>query len=161
MALKKALVIGTSGQIQQLQPGDSIAAPTTIQQTNGEGSAALVAGTPVYHSAADTVKRAQANASGTSRVSMITVDASIASSASGNFVTAGNVLSATVAQWAAVGDSSMSAGLTFGQVYFLDPANPGKLTATPPTATGQYLVEVGEGLSTTELLFDPKAPIQL
>ena len=48
-------------------------------------------------------------------------------------------------------------GLTLdeGEPYFLDPANPGKMTKTPPSTTGHWVVKVGVASSDTELVFNP------
>lgn len=159
MALKKPLVLSAAGQVQQLQPGDTITAPSYVQYTNGEAAEPIVIGTPVYLSAADTVKRAQANASGTTDVMAMAAEASIAPAATGNFVGPGELVTATTQQWDAV--KGGSGGLTPGAVYFLDAANPGKLVTTPPSATGQYLTRVGRAKSATDLLFGPQPPIGL
>lgn len=44
-----------------------------------------------------------------------------------------------------------SAALTAGAVYYLDPAHPGKLTTTAPTATGVACVRIGTAVSTSVL----------
>ncbi|WP_242095412.1 hypothetical protein [Sphingomonas sp. CROZ-RG-20F-R02-07] len=162
MGLKTPLVMGADGLPQQLQAGDTITAAastyTSRVVTNGEGSAAVVIGAPVYASAADTVKRAQANAKATCRVAGLGLDPSIAASAAGNMIT-GGVLVATTAQWDAV--AGTTGGLTFGTYYFVDPANPGKLTATPPTTVGQVVTMIGLAISATELELDIQPPILL
>src|SRR4051794_30358843 len=102
MTLRKPMVIGSDGLPQQLQSGDSIDAASTTSQTrsvtNGEASAAIVIGAPVYASAADTVKRGQANAKSTSKLAGLGFDASIAAAAAG-FITTSGVLVATTGQW--------------------------------------------------------------
>lgn len=162
MAIKKPLVLGTDGLIQQLQSGDSIAAPTNtpslISVTNGESSAALVIGTPVYSSAAGTVKRAQANASATARVVGLCYDTSISAAAAGS-IAVGDVITATTGQWDTI--TGGTGGLTFSAIYFLDAATPGKLTTTAPSTIGQYVTKVGVAISTTDLIFDPEEPILL
>jgi hypothetical protein len=162
MALKTPLVIGSDGLIQQLQAGDTInvaqATYTSRSVTNGEGAAAIVIGTPVYASAADTVKRGQANAKTTSKLVGLGLDASFAAGGTGNIIT-GGILVATTTQWDAV--TGGTGGLTFGTEYFLDPANPGKLTSTVPTTVGQCVTLVGIALSTTELELQIEPPILL
>lgn len=163
MTLRKPIVIGTDGLPQQLQSGDSIDAASTTSQTrsvtNGESSLAIVIGAPVYASAADTVKRAQANAKSTSKLAGLGYDASTAAAATGFIITNG-VLVATTGQWDAVVTGG-SGGLAFGTYYFVDPANPGKLTATVPTTVGQCVALVGIGLSTTEMELLLREPILL
>jgi hypothetical protein len=161
MAIKKPLVLGTNGLPQQLQSGDTIAVPTsqtnTMAMSNAEASA-LVIGTPVYNQAAGAVKKAQANATGTARVMGLVADASIAAAASGAIATDG-VLTATTTQWDAV--TGETGGLTFGAIYFLDPANAGKLTRTVPSTAGQLVVKVGIALSSVDFLVEIEPEILL
>jgi hypothetical protein len=162
MTLRTPLVLGADGLPQQLQSGDTIGAPTTAPSiravTNGETSAALAIGMPVYASAADTVKRGQANAKATAGIVGLCFDATIAAAAVGNIVESG-VLVATTTQWDAV--AGTTGGLAFNTLYFLDPATAGKITATPPSATGQVNTVIGRALSTTELLVLIGQPILL
>lgn len=162
MALKTPLVVGGDGLPQQLQAGDTInvasSTYTSRAVTNGEGAAAVVIGAPVYASAADTIKRAQANAKATAKLAGLGLDASTVAGAVGNIITSG-VLVATTAQWDAV--TGGAGGLTFGTYYFLDPANPGKLTSVVPTTVGQCITLVGIGLSTTELELSIQPPVLL
>jgi len=163
MATRVPLVLGADGQIQQLQAGDNITSPVNTPSirsvTNGESATALVIGMPVYASAADAVKRAQANAKTTSLLAGLVYDVSIAAGAAGNIAQSG-ILVATAAQWDAV-VTGESGGLTFNTNYFLDPANVGKLTATPPTTVGQCNTLVGRAISTTELEILLNQPILL
>lgn len=162
MALRSPLVLGTDGLIQQLQAGDSLNAAVTTSQartiTNGEASAAIVIGAPVYMSAADTAKRGQANAKSTSKVIGLGLDATIAAAATGN-IQVGGVMVATTAQWDAV--ASTSGGLTFNSDYFLDPTTAGKITATAPSTVGQCNTRIGTALSATELKLALAEPILL
>lgn len=162
MATRKPLVIGDDGLPQQLQAADTInvasAQYSSRAVTNGEGAAAVVIGAPVYASAADTVKRGQANAGATSRIIGLGLDVTIASGASGNIITDGTLV-ATAAQWDAVAGSI--GGLAFGMPYFLDAANPGKITNVAPTTAGQYNMLIGVALSATELELHIDQPILL
>ena len=155
--LRKPLVI-VGGQIEQLQSGDTLSGPFAeiegLTQTNGESSP-IVIGMPVYSSSADTVKKAEANASGTVEVIGLVSSTSITNAQTGTIQTSG-VLSATPTQWTAVGVT-----LASGTVVYLDPATPGMLTATAPITAGQYVVRVGRAISTTELVIDIQAPILL
>jgi hypothetical protein len=152
MAIRLPVVIGTDGLLQQLQAGDSIQSPTNAPSirsvTNGESSVAITIGMPVYASAADAVKRAQANAKATSGVIGLVYDVTIAAGASGNIAESG-VLVATTVQWDSV--AGTTGGLVFNTIYFLDPATPGKITSTVPTTVGQVNLPLGRALSTTEL----------
>ena len=120
-----------------------------IGGTNGEASAALIFGMPVYPSAVDTYVRAQANASGSCGVVGLIGDASDAHGAAVNVVL-GGILSGSTAQWGAI-ITGTPAGLTFNADYWLDPATPGFITATAPSTVGQYVVHLGKALSTTEM----------
>lgn len=160
MALKKPLVI-TNGQIQQLQSGDtldaSVAEVDVVAMTNAN-AAALVIGTPVHVSAAGSVDKAQANASGTVEVLGLVQPTEIAISGSGNVQTDG-ILAATTAQWDAV--TGGTGGLTPNTVYFLSAATAGMLTPTAPTTAGQFVLRIGKAISTTELEISISQPIKL
>jgi hypothetical protein len=148
MAIRKALVL-VGGEIQQLQSGDTLAGPiaeTEIQQwTNGDaGSHAL--GDVVYISAADTVKKAQANAAGT-KEAIAFATGTVANGAVGGYQSAGLLAGLT--------------GLTAGTIYYLDSASPGGKVTTAPSTAGQYVVRLGIAVSTTEFLIDIRRPILL
>jgi hypothetical protein len=151
MALRKPLVIA-AGQIEQLQAGDTLDAPQSggdIQQLTNDEVAAVVIGSAVYIDAVNGFKKAQANAAGTRLVrGLVATSPSIGSGVAGSVLLSG-VLTATTGQWDAVtGDVG---GLTFNQRYWLSASSSGGLTKTSPSTTGQYVVEVGTALSTTEL----------
>jgi hypothetical protein len=163
MADKTLLVIGSDGLPQQLQAGDrpvvAISANDIRNYTNGESSAAIAIGAPVYASAAGTVKLAKANAKATSGVVGLGYDVTTAFGATGNIQCSG-VMIATTGQWDSV-ITGGSGGLTFNTLYFLDPAAFGKLTATPPTTVGYCNVLIGRAISTTELALALGQPILL
>jgi len=133
--------------------------PSIRTVTNGEAFAELILGAPVYASAADTVMRAQANSFAAATLVGLCYDNAIAAGALGNIASSG-VLVGIAAQWDAV-VTGASGGLAFGAMYFLDPANPGMLTSTPPTAAGQMITRVGTALSATELELSLGVPIAL
>jgi hypothetical protein len=158
MSLRKPLVL-VSGQVQQLQSGDTLDAVINNALgevfTNGEVSTAITAGMAVYLFSADSVKRAEANAAGTARAIALCKDASIAAGSSGEFYVWGEL---SLTDWTAVVGATT---LTAGSVYYLDPATPGKLTATAPSTVGQLVVEVGLAVDTATLLIDIKSPVLL
>jgi hypothetical protein len=162
MATRLPLVLGADGLPQQLQSGDTISAPMNTPSlrsvSNAESSAAVTFGMAVYASGADAVKRAQANTKSTAKIAGLVYDGSIAAGASGNIAQSG-VMVGTTTQWDAV--AGTTGGLSFGAYYFLDPATPGKITATAPTTTGQVNVLIGIALSTTELELEITPPILL
>lgn len=144
MAIRKPLVM-VSGQIQQLQAGDSISIPESV---NYQADAAMVAGNVVYASAAGHVGLAKADAVGTSKVTGLAV-ASISSGSSGA-VQNGGIVSLSTALWDAI--AGTTGGLTYNTIYYLSAATAGALTSTPPSTAGQYVVPVGIAQSTTDLL---------
>jgi|SRR5882672_6380971 len=158
MAIRLPLVL-VSGQIQQLQAGDSLdTRAEQFQLTNDEATPVVICA-PVYNDAAGGFKKAQANASGTKDVVGLVGQApSIANGVAGA-VTLDGVLTATTAQWDAV--TGGSGGLTFKTRYYLDPATSGKLTTTAPTTVGQYVCEVGIAMSATDLKINVMPPILL
>ncbi len=148
MALRKPLVL-VNGQIQQIQAGDTLNAQVaeneTQQWTNGDTGSHAV-GDVVYLNAADSVKKAQANAAATANpVAFAT--ATITNGSVGAYQTSGTLSGLT--------------GLTPGSTYYLDPATAGKMTVTAPTAAGQLVVELGVAVSTTEFLIRLRPPILL
>lgn len=50
-------------------------------------------------------------------------------------------------------------GLTAGENYFLSATNPGKVTATAPTATGHICQFIGKARSSSILVFEADTPI--
>lgn len=160
MATRKPLVI-VSGQVQQLQAGDTIDSPISgaqeITATNKEVGA-IVIGAPAYVFGNNEVKKAKADASGTKDVIGLVKTTSIAADASGVIAVDG-VLTATTGQWDAV--TGGAGGLTAGTKYYLDPATAGMLTATPPSAAGQYVCPIGKALSTTEMMIDIEETVLL
>lgn len=160
MATRKPLVI-VDGRIRQLAAGDTLdatVAEVDVVQRENANVAAIVIGTPVYVSASGEVDKAQANALATVEVLGLVRDASIAAAASGSIQTDG-VLVATTGQWDVI--TGQTGGLTVGAVYYLDPATAGRLTATAPTAVGEFVARVGKAMSETELEITIAQPIEL
>ena len=160
MAARKPLVI-INGQTQQLPSGDTLDASVSeidvVSLSNANASSQPI-GTPVYISAADSCQPARANASGTCDVTGFVRDTLIATSTSGSIQTDG-ILTATTAQWDAV--TGGTGGLTAGATYFLSASAAGQITATAPTASGQYVTRLGKAISTTSLEISIQPPIGL
>lgn len=135
--------------------GAGAASNPTFVAANGEASA-IVIGTPVYISGADTVRKALANAQGTKDVVGFVTDITVASAGNANVQMCGP-LTATTGQWDAV--TGQTGGLTIGATYFLDNTTAGRLTTTVP-ASG-YVCPVGKAVSTTKLLINLGTTIQL
>lgn len=160
MAIRIPLVI-VAGEIEQLQAGDTIAVNVSgvneVSLTNDEASPVVI-GAPVYMDAADGFKKAKADAGGTALPIGLVAQTSITNAVAG-IVGVSGVLTATTAQWDAV--AGTTGGLAFGVRYYLSAATAGILTPTAPTTVGQYVVEVGIALSTTELKIDIQKRILL
>ncbi len=161
MSLRKPLVLN-AGQIQQLQSGDTldvtaVGGGDVISLTNDESSPIVIC-TPVYSDAADGVKKAKADASGTKDVLGLVQQASITNAVAG-MIQVNGILTATTGQWDAI--FGTTGGLTFKTRYYLSAATAGIATATAPSAVGQYVVELGIAISTTELKIDIGPPILL
>jgi len=124
--------------------GGSGSSSSTISLTNNSGGT-LVQGMPVYSNGSGTVSKAIANSQTTSRFVGLVSDLTIANAASGNVITDG-VLTAATSAWDAL--TGQSGGLTYGVTYYLSPTTAGHMTTTAPST---YVVEVGIGLSTTQL----------
>lgn len=150
MALRKPVVLN-AGQLQQLQSGDTLDAPQSggdviVLTNNNVGT--LVPGTPVYMVANDAVDKAKADVVGTTKLIGLTA-ASISAAAAGPVLVSG-IITLTTGQWdAAFGTTG---GLTKDVLYYLSAATAGLGTVTAPSTVGQYVVEIGLGLSTTELM---------
>ena len=148
MATRKALVL-VGGEIAQLPAGDTLAGPIAeieLQSlTNGDAGNHVI-GDIVYISAADTVKKAKADAAGT-KDAVAVATATIANATTGFYQFSG-----------VIGGLS---GLTAGAIYYLSAATAGLMTTTAPSTTGQYVCRLGIALSTTELFLDTERSIAL
>lgn len=153
MTQRKPLVC-VNGEIEQLQTGDSIMQEEDASLT---ADATLVAGQIVYTSAADHVNKAKADASGTAIVLGL-ANAAIASGAAGPVQT-GGIITLTTAQWDVV--AGTTGGLVFNTPYFLSATTPGLMSATAPSAVGQFVVELGVAISTTEFQIGVKKRVLL
>jgi hypothetical protein len=156
MAVKKPLVI-TNGQIEQLQSTDSLASVDLLQLTNGNAGTVVI-GTAVYISANDTVDKARANAVGTVNAIGLVADTSILAAASGSIQMDG-ILTATTGQWDAI--AGTTGGLTKDVIYYLSSSTAGNITATAPTTVGEFVVQLGIAISTTELKVEIAKRIKL
>jgi hypothetical protein len=147
MALRKPLVL-VSGEIEELTSSDTLDAvvsETDVYQASNSEAGAITIGMAVYVYATGAVKKAKADASGTSTVIGLVADASIASAASGSIQTDGYL---TSADWTAITGGTT---LTAGAKYYLSAGTAGQLTTTPPSSAGQYVAPVGQAISTTTL----------
>jgi hypothetical protein len=148
MAARKPLVL-VSGEIQQLQAGDTLAASVSevdvISLVNADAGNHVL-GEFVYLFSAGNAKKAKADAIGTKNALAVAL-ATITPSASGTYQTDGIVTGLS--------------GLTAGAVYYLSDATAGAMTATAPTSTGSYVVRLGIAISTTEFEISIERPVLL
>jgi len=152
MAVKKPLVI-TDGQIERLQPGDSLDLERTVTKT---ANGALPICTAVYTQGGSATP-AQADSGSTTRViGLVQVAAADTDPVE---IQVDGIVEALTAEWDAV--TGQTGGLTEGAQYYLSADTAGNLTATAPDAFGDYLVTVGVALSATEMDVEIGAPIKL
>jgi len=133
----------------------SLPCGAALTLTNNESSQGLVPGNAVYCNAAGGCKRAQANASSTSSLVGLSITTT-AAAGTATIQTLGNV-TLTTGHWDAV--TGQTGGLTAGSAYYVDPANPGKLTTTGPTTSGQFWAQAGLAVSTTTIRLAIQGPI--
>lgn len=113
---------------------------------------------PVYVKSDGDVDLAKADTAATTNVGGLVADPTIATTTTGVIATRG-ILTATTAQWDAVtGDTG---GLTPGSFYYLDAATAGKLTKIPTETTGEYVAQVGQAVSTVQLVINIEQTILL
>ncbi|SRR6266487_1927135 len=159
MASRKPVVIN-AGQFQQLQAGDTLAAPLAgaqeVSLTNDDVGS-HIPGQVVYLDTNDGVKKAKADASGTAYAFALATT-TISNGVAGVYATDG-ILSLTTGQWdTAFGTAG---GLTANTIYYLSATTAGLGTATAPSTVGQYVVRLGIAVSTTELDIGIRDPILL
>ncbi len=148
--IKKPLVL-TDGEIEQLQPSDSLLpAPNSLVLANG-GMVDLSICTPVYVSAADEADVADSDS--LPNVIGLTAE-SIAMSATGAVQTDGK-LTATKEEWDA--RTGQIGGLTPGATYYLGAR--GAVVSRPPI-TG-FLTRLGIAVSLTDFEIKISRPIKL
>lgn len=114
---------------------------STMDLTNKQGGGVShPLGTVVYTSGSAQCKKASAAAIGTARAVAL-AKALVADDALGKYQTGGPL-------------EITGATLTPGATYFLDPVTPGAMTVTPPTTTGQVLVQLGQAITSTLFLVE-------
>ena len=143
MALKKPLVLGSDGSIEQLQSGDTLDVPAagggdtismTVNETVGIGSVVCATASGIVNADKD-------DDSKTSVIGLATASGS-----------PGNSIDVRVS--AQMGGLS---GLTSGQPVFL--GNTGQLTQTLPTFG--TVIRMGTAISATDMIVDISQPIKL
>lgn len=158
MTARKPLVL-VDGIATQLPPGDTLEANLTsgaIELINTSDRAQQV-GTPVIFKAPNEFDAAQADSRATCEVvGMLATYANIGITA----IVQGAGLITTLAEtWQMVTENEQQ--LTPGAVYYLSTSTPGKITHTPPTTEGAFLVRLGKALNTTQFQVSIEPPIGL
>lgn len=146
MAIRKPLVV-VDGEVQRLQAGDSIGEVDLLSRTFTSTAVKCQA---VYADSAGSVDLAQANAAGTSKPIGLAFEG-VAAAGTG-YVQTSEVITATTGEWDAV--TGETGGLTANAKYYLSDAAAGMLLQDDNLSgltTGDYVVEIGTGLSTTEM----------
>jgi len=163
MALRKPLVLGSSGLPEQIRIDDDLEVTlseiTTVSLTNFTLAVAFLA--PVYVDPTTYVtKKAIASAIGSSKVVGLAYPSGLASSAVGTVAIAG-ILTGTAADWTAVTEEGTS--LVANSFYFLSSASAGFITSFPPapTAVNSCNVLIGMAISPTQLKLMIHPPILL
>jgi hypothetical protein len=145
MALKKPLVLGSDGLLEQLQPGDTLSGPVAevdVAAKQNDNASPITIGQVVYIKTNSNIDLAQANTIATTKALGLVFDPSIAASATGNIQTDGVISSA---DWTAVVGA---ASLTPGALYFLSNSASGQMTSTAPTSG--FRLPVGKAISATD-----------
>ena len=141
------------------QPTNRIAANTYNPTVGATTQHPLVfpIGTPVVQSIAHegTVIPGRANDASTSFVTGLAAGAAVAGSSA--IVQMAGPITLTTAEWDAItGDSG---GIVRGVPYYLSAgSNEGRLTRTPPSDDGEFVVQVGIGMSANDLLIQICCP---
>jgi hypothetical protein len=155
MSIKKPLVLGSDGLLQQLQAGDSLPALVVGRGITINAAGDLSAGSPCYVSGDGTCGLAMADSvAGSYAVGVPLAD--IANGTSGEVIMSGPVV-LTTGQWDAI--TGGSGGLSAGSKYFLSDATAGHITSTHPTTTGHTITAIGTALTATVLLVRIAEPI--
>lgn len=97
----------------------------------------------------DKVKRAQANALATALALGFSTRAASPGQTNPDFIKFNGIIELTAAQWAAIIEGG--GALVTGDPYYLSAATAGKITATPPAGSGDFVVLVGIAVSPDEL----------
>ena len=153
MTIRKPLVIA-SGQIQQLQSGDTL---QEVEQLQSITDAIFIAGQVVYSSAAGHVDKAKADAATTAKA--IGLSAAAASSGATTGIQCSGILTLTTGEWDAC--MGTTGGLTYNTVYFLSGATAGLGTSTAPSTVSHRVVKLGTAISTTEMVIDIEPSVLL
>jgi hypothetical protein len=147
--------VGLPGPTGPMGPAGSI---FSIYAKQNNDVVALPIGTPVYSSGIGTISRAKADSGISAQVTGVVSDPSISVGATGSIQTV-EILTATTAQWDIV--TGQVGGLTEGSNYYLSSSTAGTLTSTAPTVAGQYVVNVGKAISSTQLSINIQAFVLL
>jgi len=150
-----SVTVDTYGRVTAGSVASATVDSTVVALQNNQGAATAI-GRAVYTDASGTVKLAQSNAAGTSKVTGLQLDVNVNAAATGNYVTEG-VVTATTVQWDAV--TGQAGGLTPDAYYYLSGSTAGAITPTAPTTN--YLCRIGKAVSTTKMLVRVEPRVRL
>jgi hypothetical protein len=109
-----------------------------------------VPGSPVYPSADDKVSLAIGAADPNGHAFVTGIAFSAAKAGNRVFVRYAGPITLTAAEWLAV--SADAEALQPGKLYYVSPANAGKITKAKPEGAGQYVAPIGIAIDGTTLL---------
>lgn len=116
---------------------------------NKEGAAISTGMAVAVHSSGTGAVKADATAAGKPTVGVCSTG-----NADGQTVVVDTAGTLALADWSGVLESGAGA-LAGGSRYYVSASAPGKLTATAPTTSGQYVDPVGRAIDTTTLVIEP------
>jgi hypothetical protein len=158
---RKPLVFDDNKNIQQLQPGDIIAATVSggdnYPMLNSSGGTIIAGSAVSCNTALGHIVKADGQSSATvaqARVMGLLLETAAAAETK-TVMQAGNMVLSTGEWDILTGDSG---GLVLGP-YYLDTGIPGVITSSPPS-TG-YVVKIGEGIKDDTMFINIEQPIKL
>lgn len=151
--IKKPLVLN-NGEVEQLQPGDSLAPVPNSLVLGNSGVTPISICTPVYISGEDTADVAHKGML-PDVVGIATEEIGI--SPDTGIVQTDGKLTATTEAWD--NRTGQNGGLTAGAAYYL--GDWGAVIIDPPTTQGEYLVRLGIAINSTDFEIKISRPIRL
>lgn len=143
---------------KQYVDGQLLTVGITTHTKQNNGVTSLTIGMPVYSTGIGTVTRASANNATTSNILGLVADLEISVGQTGKIQSSG-LMQATTGQWDAI--TGQVGGLTEGALYYLNVSPTGRLTTTPPSTPGQYVVSIGIAVSSTQMFINTQPSIHL
>lgn len=157
MAVRKPLVLGDTKQIEQLQPGDTIAGAGGNVVQSMDAAQALTKLMAVQIFGPDEVDRVRADTDPPIPcVGLILADVLVNDPVDVQFA---GIVTGTAAEWEAVGGGV--GGLTAGTFYYLSDTNDGGITPVAPSTAGHFVQVIGFALNSTDMMLQIGEPVLL